>query len=86
MKLIKLPEVLGQIAKSRSTFYNEIHEGVMTPPVKIGGENSQSVAWPEYEIKAINAARIAGRSDAEIRTLVTHLVADRQTVDGRAVA
>jgi len=82
MKLIKLPEVLGLTAKSRSTHYSEIHEGVMTPPVKIGGENSQSVAWPEYEINAINAARIAGKSDAEIRNLVAALVADRQSIRG----
>jgi prophage regulatory protein len=84
MKLIKLPEVLGLTAKSRSTHYGEIHDGVMTPPVKIGGEKSQSVAWPEHEIKAINAARIAGKSDADIRSLVTRLVDERQGAEGGA--
>lgn len=84
MKLLKLPQVLGLTAKARSTHYNDIKDGLMTPPVKIGGENSHSVAWPENEIICINAARIAGKSNDEIRKLVTRLVADRQSVDGRA--
>ncbi len=86
MKLIKLPQVLGLTAKARSTHYNDIKAGMMTPPVKIGGDDSQSVAWPEHEITAINAARIAGKSNDEIRQLVVRLVADRQGVDGRAAA
>lgn len=85
-KLLKLPRVLELTAKSRSTTYNDIKEGLMTQPVKIGGENSQSVAWPEHEIHAINAARIAGKSNDEIRRLVSSLMADRQNVDGKVTA
>lgn len=83
MKLLKLPQVLGQTAKARSTHYNDIKAGLMTPPVSLG---VHSVAWPEHEIFAINAARFAGKSDDEIRQLVTRLVADRQGVDGRVAA
>ena len=85
-KLLKLPRVLELTAKSRSATYNDIKEGLMTQPVKIGGDNSQSVAWPEHEINAINAARIAGKGNDEIRKLVSRLMADRQGVDGRAAA
>lgn len=83
MKLLKLPQVLGQTAKARSTHYNDIKAGLMTPPVSLG---VHSVAWPEHEISAINAARVAGKSDDEIRQLVTCLVAERQGVDGRVAA
>ena len=75
MKLIKLPQVLGLNAKSRSTHYQEIKDGLMCPPVKLGGN---SVAWPEHEIMAINAARIAGQSDDQIKALVKQLVEDRK--------
>lgn len=83
MKLLKLPQVLGQTANARSTHYNNIKAGLMTPPVSLG---VHSVAWPEHEITAINAARVAGKSDDEIRQLVTRLVAERQGVDGRVAA
>jgi prophage regulatory protein len=35
------------------------------------------VGWPDNEVKAINAARIAGQSEAEIKTLVIRLHAKR---------
>jgi prophage regulatory protein len=47
----------------------------MTTPVKLGG---RAVGWPEYEVEAILMARIAGKSDDEIRTLVAKLEADRR--------
>jgi len=48
----------------------------MTPPVSLGG---RSVGWPEYEITAINAALIAGKSETEIKELVKKLTADRKS-------
>lgn len=83
MKLLKLPQVLGQTAKARSTHYNDIKAGLMTPPVSLG---VHSVAWPEHEISAINAARVAGKGTDEIRRLVARLVAERQGVDEGAAA
>lgn len=81
MKLLKLPRVIELTASARSTIYKNIHAGLMVPPVRLG-ENS--VAFPEHEITAINAARIAGKTNDEIRQLVSKLVADRQTVCGGA--
>ena len=81
MKLLKLPSVLGLTATSRSTHYGNIKKGLMTPQVLQG---VSSVAWPEHEILAINAARVAGKTDDEIRRLVTKLVADRQAANGVA--
>ena len=76
MKLLKLPKVLELTASARSTIYKNIHAGLMVPPVRLG---VNSVAFPEHEITAINVARVAGKSDDEIRQLVSKLVADRQT-------
>jgi prophage regulatory protein len=75
MKLIKLSPVLGLTAKSRTSHYSDIKNGLMTEPVRLG-ENS--VAWPEHEILTINAARIAGKSNSEIRELVSQLMTQRQ--------
>lgn len=74
MKLIKLPQVLALTAKSRTGHYADIKDGLMTPPVRL---SIHSVAWPEHEITAINSARIAGKSNEEIRALVRDLVAAR---------
>lgn len=57
-----------------STFYEWIDKGLMTPGVALG---ARSVAWPSFELEAIAAARIAGKTDDEIRDLVKQLVADR---------
>ena len=77
MKLLKLPQVLGLTAKSRSTHYHEVKIGLMPPPIKLG---EHSVAWVESEILAINAARISGQSDVQIKQLVKKLVADRRSL------
>lgn len=55
---------------SRASVYLHVTKGVLTNPVKIG---ERSAAWPEAEISAINAARIAGKPDTEIQALVRRL-------------
>ena len=58
----------------KASVYNGVRDGVLTKPVKIG---ERAVGWPEHEVDAINAARIAGKSKAEIRELVQRLHAKR---------
>ncbi len=72
-----MPEAFKASCKSRSRFYDDIKKGLMVPMVRIG---ANSVAVPEDEIAAINAAKIAGKSNDEIRQIVSRLVADRQDV------
>lgn len=72
--LVRLPILKEATGKSRTTIYRDIEKGVMTRPVKIGGDRS---AWPQSEVEAINKARIAGKSDAEIKQLVVELHAAR---------
>lgn len=60
---------------SRSTIYLRIEQGLFTKPVKLG---ARAVGWPAREVAAINAARIAGKTDDQIRELVTNLEAARR--------
>ncbi len=60
---------------ARSTIYLKISEGLLPSPVKLG---LNSVGWPEHEINAIIAARVAGKSDDEIKVLVSELEAARK--------
>lgn len=66
-RLIKAKESLGI---SRSTFYLQVTEGLITRPVQIG---TRAVGWPSNEIEAILNARIAGKSQHEIKALVKEL-------------
>lgn len=59
---------------TRSTIYLRIAQGLFTKPVKLG---ARAVGWPAREVTAINAARIAGQSDDDIRKLVQRLQAAR---------
>ncbi len=68
--ILRLPNVLRERGRSRSAHYLDIQHGLFTPPVAIG---LRAVGWPADEVAALNAARIAGRSDDEIRALVTKL-------------
>lgn len=72
--LLRLPTVKQISGKGRSTLYRDIQKGLFTPGVEIGGSR---VAWPSDEIQKINQARIAGKSDDEIKALVKELVAAR---------
>lgn len=74
--ILRLPEVLHQRGLSRSTHYEDIKKGLYTKPVEIG---KRARGWPEYEVIALNAARIAGKGDDEIRFLVKRLLADRES-------
>ncbi len=62
------------IGESRSTIYRKISKGLFTKPVSIGGDR---VAWPANEVQAIINARIAGKSEDEIKQLVIELEAAR---------
>lgn len=70
----RLPHVKAESGLSRSTIYLRIAEGLWTRPVSLG---ARAVGWPADEVDALNAARIAGKSDDEIRDLVIKLEAAR---------
>jgi prophage regulatory protein len=72
--LTRLPGVLAERGVRKTQHYYDVKNGLFTRPVKIGKRAS---AWPAHEVAAINQARIAGKSDEEIKKLVAELEAAR---------
>ena len=70
IEYIREREVSRLRARSRSSNYADIKAGLLTTPVRVGG---RSVAWPRHEINALNAARLSGKSDEEVRQIVDAL-------------
>ena len=71
MSILRMPAVKVETGhRSHASIYTAINAGLFTKPVQIG---QRSVGWPDTEVKAINAARIAGKSESEIRELVKAL-------------
>jgi prophage regulatory protein len=73
--ILRIPAVKSESGLSRSTIYLRISQKLWTKPVSLG---ARAVGWPADEVAAINAARIAGKTDEEIRALVEKLEADRK--------
>ncbi len=71
----RLPRVLAERSRSRSTHYADIQQGLFTRPVQIG---LRAVGWPAYEVQVLNGARIAGQSHDQIRDLVKQLECARK--------
>ena len=75
--IYRLPAVKTESGYSRSTIYLRIAQGLWTKQVSLG---PRCVGWPAHEVEALNAARIAGKTDEEIRALVVKLEAARKVV------
>jgi prophage regulatory protein len=73
--ILRLPAIKASTGLSRSTIYLRIEQGMFTRPVSLGG---RAVGWPSGEVTAVNSARIAGRSNSQIRELVIKLEAARK--------
>ncbi|MBP6533627.1 MAG: AlpA family phage regulatory protein [Arenimonas sp.] len=73
--ILRLPSVKSESGLSRSTLYLRITQGLWTKPISLGG---RSVGWPASEVTALNTARIAGKTDEDVRVLVRLLEAGRK--------
>lgn len=76
--LFRRPQVEAETGLPRSTLYLRISQGLWTKPISLG---ARSVAWPASDVQALNAARIAGKSNEEVRALVKQLEASRSQID-----
>lgn len=82
LRVIRRPEVIRITGESRSGIYAGMENGTFPPSVRLG---KKSVGWVHVEIMALNAARIAGCSDNEIRALVAKMKAERSATFARWV-
>ncbi len=82
LTILRRKQVESESGYSRSTIYLRITQGLWTRPVSLG---PRAVGWPAGEVAALNAARIASKSDDDIRKLVTqlHIARDAAVADLR---
>lgn len=73
--ILRIPAAQTQSGYSRSTIYLRITQGLWPHQISLG---PRAVGWPANEIEALNAARISGKTDDEIRALVLKLEAARK--------
>jgi prophage regulatory protein len=73
--ILRIPAAKSQSGYSRSTIYLRITQGLWTRQISLG---PRAIGWPANEVAALNAARISGKTDAEIRDLVLRLEAARK--------
>lgn len=76
--ILRLPAVQSNSGIPKSTLYLRIAQKLWTKPIRLG---PRSVGWPENEVAALNAARISGKNDDEVRALVKQLEAARKLVE-----
>lgn len=75
MKILRLPAVLDRTGyRSPASIYKAMHDGTFPKQVRIG---ARSVGWPDDDVAAINNARVAGSTDAQLRQLVDSIHAER---------
>jgi len=76
-RLMRQPEASLFTGIKKSSFFDQVRDGLLPAPVAVGGKIR---AWPAGELDQINAARIAGKADDEIRELVVRLETSRTGV------
>lgn len=76
LTILRRKQVEAECGLSRSTIYLRITQGLWSRPVSLG---ARAVGWPAGEVATLNAARIAGKTNDEIRSLVVKLESARAT-------
>ena len=74
IEILRSAQAQKLTGRPRSSFYQQISQGLLPPPIKLG---ARAVGWLASEIEAVNKARIQGKSDYEIKILVASLIKQR---------
>lgn len=81
--LIRIKKVEEKTGLKKSMQYDLMKRGLMPSAIRIG---ERAVAFLESEIDTVVAARIAGKSDSEIREIIETLLAKRQKLADEVLA
>jgi prophage regulatory protein len=76
LRIIRIKQIKAQTGLPNSTLYDHIKKGLFCRSIKLSERCS---GWLESECVAIMGARIAGKSEAEIKELVLSLENQRAT-------
>ena len=75
--ILRFPNVRTKLGLSRSSIYDLVSKKLLPRPVRLG---QRIVGFPENELEAVIAARIAGADDEQIRALVSKIHANRNNI------
>lgn len=76
--ILRRREILDRFGIANTCLQDRISNGLIPPPVNLGG---RAVGWPAHEIHQVLAAFVAGRSPEHIKALVNKLIAARTFAD-----
>lgn len=74
-QIYRKPDIKAIFSFADSTLYLHVSQGILPKPISL---SSRARGWPASEIDAIVAARIAGRTEDQIKALVITMTAARQ--------
>ncbi|WP_235578151.1 AlpA family transcriptional regulator [Pseudorhodoferax sp. Leaf267] len=74
--MLRMSAVVAHTGRSRTSIYRDVEDGLFTKPVRIG---TGAIGWPDYEVASLIAARVADKSEDEVRALVADLHEKRRT-------
>ncbi len=64
LRLIRLAAVESMVGLKRACLYDRMSRGLFPRPVRLGDARNSPVAWPEHEVQAYIAQKIAARDQA----------------------
>jgi prophage regulatory protein len=70
MRILRIDDTLDRTGDTRSPLYDKVAKGLFPKPIKVG---ERAAGWPEHEVDALIAARVAGASPDQIKRLVEKL-------------
>ena len=76
LRILRIKQIKAQTNIPNSTIHDHVKKGLFPHPIKLGERIS---GWLESEVTAIMGARIAGKSETEIKELVLSLENQRVT-------
>lgn len=76
LQLLRRNEVIRLTARSRSALLIDEKAGLFCPPISIG---DRAVAYVKHEVDEIIKARIQGKTNQQIKSIVTDLLGQRQS-------
>ncbi len=77
LQYLRIKDAAPALGVKPSTVYLWIKNGTLPPLINLGGRTR---AMPLHEINAINAARLVGKTDSDLKGLVKTLVSQRQNI------
>jgi prophage regulatory protein len=80
--IMRLKGVIDETGLSRSTIYLRMSNGVWPPVVKLG--SGRAMGWPVREVDKMLEAMIAGKTERQLKALVTDLIKLRKSPKGSA--